>query len=86
MTTFEITAERIFHASLAHLRNETKRKLIELLASSLTFPASRTKEEDAALLDKINGAWADDGVSAEEEIRKLRADRRQNLTRNIEEL
>lgn len=85
MTTFELTAERIFRANLAHLRNETKRKLIELLASSLTFPASR-KEEDVALLDKINGAWADDGVSAEEEIRNLRADRRQDETRNIEEL
>lgn len=85
MTTFELTAERIFRTNLAHLGNETKRKLIELLASSLTFPASH-KEEDVALLNKINGAWADDGVSAEEEIHNLRADRRQDETRNIEEL
>lgn len=86
MTTFEITAERIFRTSLSHLRNETKRKLIELLASSLTFPASRKEEEDKALLDKINGAWAGDGLTAEEEIRNLRADRTQDITRKIEEL
>lgn len=85
MTTFEITAERIFRTYLAHLRNETKRKLIELLASSLTFPASR-KEEDIALLDKINGAWTDTGLSAEEEIRCIRSDRQQDITRKIEEL
>lgn len=85
MTTFELTAERIFRTKLSHLGNETKRKLIELLASSLTFPTSRT-EEDIALLNKINGAWCDDELTAEEEIKNLRTDRTQGATRKIEEL
>lgn len=85
MRTFESTAERIFRTNLSHLENETKRRLIELLASSLTFSASR-KEEDVALLDKINGAWCDDSRTAEDEIEILRADRVQGYTRQIEEL
>lgn len=44
MTTAELDAERIFRTKLALLSNETKRRLIELLASSLTFP--KTKDEE----------------------------------------
>ena len=44
MTTAELDAERIFRTELFRLGNETKRRLIELLASSLTF--SKTKKEE----------------------------------------
>lgn len=44
MTTAELDAERIFRTELFRLGNETKRRLIELLASSLTFP--KTKDEE----------------------------------------
>ena len=44
MTTAELDAERIFRTELFRLGNETTRRLIELLASSLTFP--KTKDEE----------------------------------------
>lgn len=88
MTTAELHAERIFRTELLHLGNETKRRLIELLASSLTFP--KTKSEDKAdkdaLFDKICGAWSHDGLTAEEEIDMLRKSRKQDTTRNITDL
>ena len=53
MTTAELDAERIFRTKLALLSNETKRRLIELLASSLTFPKTKDEEiiEKFQLLD-----------------------------------
>lgn len=88
MTTAELDAERIFRTELFRLGNETKRRLIELLASSLTF--SKTKKEEImekdTLFDKICGAWSDDGLTAEEEIKTLREARTQGLTRQIIDL
>lgn len=88
MNTAELNAERIFHTELFHLGNETKRRLIELLASSLTF--TQTDAEDKTkkdqLMDKICGAWRDDEVSAEEEIETLRKARVQGVTRKIVDL
>lgn len=74
---------------LNDLSNKAKLYIVKKLADSLMSgkeDSAMTKEDAAALLDKINGAWADDGISAEEEIRTLRADHRQGLTRNIEAL
>lgn len=88
MNTAEFNAERIFHTELFHLGNETKRRLIELLASSLTF-APVDMEEKAKkdqLLDKICGAWRDYDSSAEEEIESLRKARTQGVTRKIIDL
>lgn len=76
-------------ARLNDLSDKAKLYIVKKLADSLMSgkeDAAMRKEDDDALLDKINGAWADDGISAEEEIRTLRADRRQGLTRNIEAL
>lgn len=74
MATIEISADEIFRRNLLHLSNETKRRLIELLASSLTFtstpPIDVTRQK--ILLDRINGAWSDDELTAEEEIKLLR--------------
>lgn len=88
MVTIEISADEIFRRNLLHLSNETKRRLIELLASSLTF--TDTPSTDAArqkaLLDRINGAWSDDGLTAEEEIQLLREARTQGKTRKINDL
>ena len=88
MNTAEVNAEHIFRTELFHLGNETKRRLIELLASSLTF--SNTKENEQTekdrLLDKICGAWCSDGRTAEEEIADLREARKQGITRRIVDL
>lgn len=60
----DLNAEYIFNSELAHLGNETKRKLIELLASSLTFTEdtgknaiSKSSTED--MVDKHFGKWQD---------------------------
>ncbi|WP_178796998.1 hypothetical protein [Bacteroidaceae bacterium] len=91
MTTIDLSADEIFRRDLLHLGNETKRRLIELLASSLTFSDSRTAsaeimEKRKALLDKVNGAWSDDELTAEEEIKHLRDARVQGKTRKIADL
>lgn len=77
-------ADEIFRDKLANLGNETKRRLIELLAASLTF--SDNQEDDNRLFDEICGAWSDDGMTAEEEIKELRTSRKQGTTRNIIDL
>lgn len=89
MATAELDAERIFRKELFHLGNETKRRLIELLASSLTFPKAKSGSEKArkdGLLDKASGAWSDDGLTADEEIEMLRSARVHGETRKILDL
>jgi hypothetical protein len=91
MATFELNPDEIFRKNLMHLGNEAKRRLIELLASSLTFSntqdsISATKAKRKALLDKANGAWCNDGLSVEEEIEQIRKARTQGRTRKIVDL
>lgn len=88
MAVMEISADEIFRRNLSHLSNETKRRLIELLASSLTFAdtPSADSARRKALLDKVAGAWKDDGLAAEEEIKLLREARTQGVTRKIVDL
>ena len=50
------SADEIFNDKLANLGNEAKRRLIELLAASLTF--SDSKQDDDRLFDEICGSWA----------------------------
>lgn len=85
MNTVNLRAEEIFYNNLANLGNETKRRLIELLASSLTFKET-SQDYDQKLLRQIAGAWEDDGQTAEEEIAQIREARTQGVTRNIAEL
>ena len=80
MNTLNLRAEEIFYSSLVNLGNETKRRLIELLASSLTFKDT-TQENDKKLLQQI-----DDGLTAEEEIVQIKEARTQETTRHIVEL
>ena len=84
MNTLNLRAEEIFYSSLVNLGNETKRRLIELLASSLTFKDT-TQENDKKLLQQITGAWKDDGLTAEE-IAQIKEARTQETTRHIVEL
>ena len=89
MSTVELNADEIFRKDLLHLGNEAKRRLIELLASSLTFSDSHdalAKNRKKGLWDKANGAWCNDGVSADEEIELLRNARVQGKTRKLAEL
>ena len=71
------SADEIFNDKLANLGNEAKRRLIELLAASLTF--SDSKQDDDRLFEEICGSWADDGLTAEEEIKELQTARRQDF-------
>ena len=75
------SADEIFNDKLANLGNEAKRRLIELLAASLTF--SDSKQDDDRLFEEICGSWADDGLTAEEDIKELQTARRQDTTRKI---
>ena len=88
MATIDISADEIFRRNLLHLSNETKRRLIELLASSLTFTDTPSTDDARrkTLLDKVAGAWKDDGLTAEEEIKLLREARTQGVTRKIVDL
>lgn len=92
MATVELNPDEIFQRSLIHLGNEAKRRLIELLASSMTFAAdtqdniSAAKARRKTLLDKTNGAWCNDGLSAAEEIKLIREARTQGRTRKIVDL
>lgn len=82
MNTLNLRAEEIFYNDLVNLGNETKRRLIELLASSLTFKDT-AQEQDKKQLQQIAGAWKDDGLTAEEEIAQIKEARTQGITRNI---
>lgn len=91
MATIELNPDEIFRKSLIHLGNEAKRRLIELLASSMTFAdtqddISAAKARRKSLLDKTNGAWCNDGLSAAEEIKLIREARTQGSTRKIVDL
>ncbi len=82
MNAAELEAEEIFRNELLNLGNETKCKLIELLASSLTFSSAKEKADSKEyLLEKAAGAWCDDGMTAEEEIEFIRNSRVQGKTR-----
>lgn len=83
MMTASVTAEEMFRTHLAQLGNETKSRLIELLASSLVFPAKKSKS--SVLWNDIYGSW-DDGISAEETIKSIHEARVQGTTRNIAQL
>lgn len=49
-----------------------------------SFPDfSDSKQDDDRLFEEICGSWADDGLTAEEEIKELQTARRQDTTRNI---
>lgn len=75
------SADEIFRDKLANLGNEAKRRLIELLAASLTF--SDSKQDNDRLFEEICGSWSNDGLTAEQEINELRTARTQGVTRNI---
>lgn len=53
MSTVELNADEIFRKDLLHLGNEAKRRLIELLASSLTFSDSH----DALAKNRKRDCW-----------------------------
>lgn len=83
MITANVSAEEMFRTHLAQLGNETKSRLIELLASSLVFPQ---KESSSSILwNDICGSW-DDGVSAEATIKSIRDARVQDTTRKTAQL
>lgn len=79
MNTMDIKVEELFWTHLAHLGNEAKRHLIEMLVSSLTFKNDNAKE-DGILLKEINGAW-EDGIDAEDTIKTIMEARTQGVTR-----
>ena len=75
MNTMEVSAEWIFRTELSHLGNEAKRRLIELLASSLSFPNVEVamEKDDALTREMVNkhfGKWKDNR-SAEEIIEEM---------------
>ena len=57
------SADEIFNDKLANLGNEAKRRLIELLAASLTF--SDSKQDDDRLFEEICGSWRSEEHTSE---------------------
>ena len=63
---------------------ETLKKQVTEYVKSLVSKACPTVKDDMSIFDSISGAW-DDGISAEEETKKIRAARTSGFTRHIEE-
>lgn len=62
---------------------ETLKKQVTEYVKSLIAKAHPAAKDDMSIFDSISGAWAD-GISAEEETKKIRASRTSGLTRYIE--
>ena len=63
---------------------ETLKKQVTEYVKSLVPKACPTAKDDMSIFDSISGAW-DDGISAEEETKRIRAARTSGLTRHIED-
>ena len=63
---------------------ETLKKQVTEYAKNLIAKARPAVQDDISIFDSISGAW-DDGISAEEETKKIRAARTSGLTRHIED-
>ena len=63
---------------------EILKKQVTEYAKSLVAKVRPTAKDDMNIFDSISGAW-DDGISVEEETKKIRAARTSGLTRHIEE-
>lgn len=63
---------------------ETLKKQVTEYVKSLIAKSRTATQGDMSVFESISGAW-DDGTSAEEETRKIRAARISGLTRHIED-
>lgn len=63
---------------------ETLKKQVTEYVKSLVAKACPTTQNDMSIFDSISGAW-DDGISVEEETKKIRDARTSGLTRHIED-
>lgn len=86
MRTAEITAHRIYDTyRLGELPDEVKRQLVILFMSTPT-PEKHPTHSYTDALRSLSGAWAENGMTAEEEIEGIYNARQSGLTRKDIEL
>ncbi len=86
MSTAELTAHRIYDTyRLGELSDEVKRQLVILFKSS-TSPENHAQFSYTDALESLSGAWADNGLTAEEEIADIYNARQSGITRKDIEL
>ncbi len=64
---------------------ETLKKQVTEYVKYLVAKTHPDAKDEMSIFNSISGAW-DDGVSVEEETKRIRAARTSNLTRQIEDL
>ena len=86
MRTAELTAHRIYDTyRLGELPDDVKRQLVILFMSS-TSSENHAHYSYTDALESLSGAWADNGLTAEEEIADIYNARQSGITRNDIEL
>ena len=84
MSTAEIRAHRIYESmNLNKIDDDVKRHLMILMLSVPT--TERTKSVSSAM-NSLSGAWKDDGMTAEKEIREIYEGRTTGKTRTLVDL
>lgn len=87
MNTAEIRAHSIYNSlHLGEMDDDVKRQLIILL---LKVPETNEKEKKrnfSAGINSLSGAWKNNGLSAEEEIRQIYGARTSGETRKLIDL
>lgn len=85
MRTAELTAHRIYDTyHLGELPDEVKRQLVILFMSEPTVKHSTYSYAEA--LGALTGSWADNGMTAEEEIAEIYNARQSGVTRKVVDL
>ena len=86
MNTAEMRAHSIYNTlHLGEIDDDVKRQLVILL---LKVPEAKEKEKRnfSTALNSLSGAWKDDGMTAEEEIREIYEGRTTGKTRTLVDL
>ena len=91
MKTTEIAAENIAdriysNYDFGKLTAEVKKCLALKLLFAIEEHPTTSNKKGLSWLDNLSGAWADDGLSADEEAEAIRCARHNNTTRLAEEL
>lgn len=84
MSTAEMRAQSIYNTMhLSNIDDEVKRHLVILL---MKVPESKEKKSFTSMVKSLSGAWKDNGLTAEEEIKQIYSARTSGETRKLVDL
>ena len=84
MSTAEMRAHSIYNMMhLSNIDDEVKRHLVILL---MKVPEKKEKKSFASMVKSLSGAWKNNGLSAEEEIKQIYGARASGETRKLVDL